>query len=131
MALRKASRVLTGIYDDFLKPHNITITQFSLLRNIARQGEVTLSHLADLMVMDRTTLYRTIAPVEREGLVTIAAAARGNVRQAKLTKAGKSLLAKAEKDWLRAEDEIEQRLGRSTLTSIHALSADIIKLSQV
>ena len=130
MALRKASRVLTGIYDEHLARHGITITQFSLLRNIHRREIATLSELAEVMVMDRTTLYRTIQPLEKAGLVTIADAEKGNIRMASLTKAGQTKLSAAEPDWKKSEAEISRKLGAETLSNLHSLSTDIIELTK-
>jgi DNA-binding MarR family transcriptional regulator len=131
MALRKASRVLTAIYDEHLSRHGVTITQFSLLRNIRRRQTVTLSELAEAMVMDRTTLYRTIQPLEKAGLVVIADAEKGNIRLASLTKSGQAKLAAAEPDWKKSEAEINRRLGADTLSSLHSISYEIIELAKV
>ena len=130
MALRKASRVLTSIYDRHLARHHITITQFSLLKNLLRHGNPALSALADLMVMDRTTLYRSIEPLEKAGWVKIKAAEKGNIRIASLTKSGRAKLAIAEPDWKIAQDEISRNLGTGKLASLHAASSDIIALAK-
>lgn len=131
IALRKASRVLTAIYDTHLSQHGITITQFSLLRNIKRHATRNLSELADYMVMDRTTLYRAIAPLEKAGWVKIAAAEKGHVRIASLTKSGVAKLTASEPDWQRAEQEIADSLGATRLSNLHAVSSDIIELAKV
>jgi hypothetical protein len=41
VAVRKASRRLTARYDEALEPAGINLAQFSLLRNIRRQGPVS------------------------------------------------------------------------------------------
>ena len=130
MALRKASRVLTAIYDRRLASHQITITQYSLLRNLAREGTPTLSELAELMVLDRTTLYRIIEPLEKVGWVEIEAAKKGNIRIARLTKAGRAKLAKAQPDWKLAQDEIARDLGTGKLMNLYSVSSDIIALAK-
>jgi DNA-binding MarR family transcriptional regulator len=131
MALRKASRVLTIIYDAHLSQHGITITQFSLLRNIRRHDGASLSELAEAMVMERTTLYRTIQPLEKARLVAIANAEKGHVRIASLTVAGHAKLAAAEPDWKKSEAEISKQLGSSMLELLHSLSTNIIELAKV
>ena len=130
IALRKASRVLTTIYDTHLSQHGITITQFSLLRNIKRHASRSLSELADYMVMDRTSLYRTIAPLEKAGWVKIVAAEKGHMRLASLTKTGLAKLTSAEPDWLKAEAEIAESLGTARLANLHSVSSDIIELAK-
>ena len=56
--IRKASRLVTQIYDKKLQPLDLKITQFSILSFIATSGEKNLIKLADELYMDRTTLTR-------------------------------------------------------------------------
>ena len=70
-ALRKASRAVTRLYDEALDNSGMTIVQFSILRNLEREGPRPLMQLADLMVMERTTLYRALVPLEHAGWITI------------------------------------------------------------
>ena len=55
--IRKASRLVTQIYDKKLQPLDLKITQFSILSFIATSGE-NLIKLANELHMDRTTLTR-------------------------------------------------------------------------
>jgi len=105
MALRKAGRAVTRLYDDRLAAHGMTITQFAILRNLARDGELQLNRLAEKMGMDRTSLYRTIAPVERNGWITITAGP-GRARIARLSDAGGNAMVDAEVDWIAAQQHI-------------------------
>ena len=67
--LRKAARAVTQLYDDALRPAGILATQLPLLIATGRLERVTISQLAEAMVMDRTTLTRNLRPLERDGLV--------------------------------------------------------------
>src|SRR5688572_31775668 len=69
--LRKAARAVTQLYDDILRPSGLRATQFSLLMLIRGAGRLQLTELAEAAVMDRTTLKRNLALLEREGLVRI------------------------------------------------------------
>ena len=104
--LRKASRAVTRLYDERLAQSGMTITQFAILRNLAREGTLPLSRLADLMVMERTSLYRTIAPLEAQNWVLIAAGTQGRIKAASITPAGQAALQRATEAW----DETQQRL---------------------
>jgi len=70
-ALRSAARQVTQIYDQFLAPTGLRVTQFSILAKLRRKGALTINELADEMAMDRTTLGRAIQPLERDGLISI------------------------------------------------------------
>ncbi|MGB5620503.1 MAG: helix-turn-helix domain-containing protein, partial [Desulfobacterales bacterium] len=66
--VRRVSRVVGNHYDEHLKPVGLKGTQFTLLNAINLYPSSTISRLADLMLLDRTTLNRNLKPLEREGL---------------------------------------------------------------
>lgn len=72
--VRQAARVLSRIYDDALRPAGLHASQFSMLVGAARFGDrgATIGALAEKLVMDRTTLTRNIAPLEKEGYLRVA-----------------------------------------------------------
>ena len=85
--LRRATRSITRAYDRCLAAVGLTTTQFSILRAIERhRGPVALSELADEQVFERTSLYRALEPLERDGLVTIGAG-KGRAKSVALTTA--------------------------------------------
>ena len=74
-AVRSAARHVTQLYDQLLAPAGLRVTQFSILAKLKRKGPLTINAPADEMVMDRTTLGRNIRPLERDGLISVEAAA--------------------------------------------------------
>ncbi|HWH50719.1 MAG TPA: hypothetical protein VN651_04195, partial [Gemmatimonadaceae bacterium] len=86
--LRRATRSVARIYDAHLARAGLTTTQFSLLVALERRATPTpLTELAAEQVFERTSLYRAIAPLEREGLVALTAGA-GRSKQVQLTAKG-------------------------------------------
>ena len=69
--LRKLSRRVSQIYDQMLAPVELTGTQFSLLSNLATNPDISIGELADHLMMDPTTLTRTLRPLERRRLISI------------------------------------------------------------
>lgn len=67
--LRKATRAVSRMYDEFLRGARMNVTQFSLLRLIRTQKELSVSTLSRCMVMERTSITRALAPLERDGLI--------------------------------------------------------------
>src|SRR6202040_3829547 len=57
--VRSAARHVTQLYDQFLAPVGLHVTQFSILAKLKRLGPMTINALAKEMVMDRTTLGRS------------------------------------------------------------------------
>jgi DNA-binding MarR family transcriptional regulator len=109
-ALRKAARAISRVYDEALSRRGISTAQFAVLRHIARGEPVGLSQLADQLVMDRTTLYRGVSPLEAKGWVTITQGP-GKARIASLTPAGLAAMKEAEEDWQAVQTRIVSSLG--------------------
>jgi DNA-binding MarR family transcriptional regulator len=68
LALRQAARHVTQFYDQYLASTGLRTTQFSILAKLHGLGPMTINALARELVMDRTTLGRTMLPLERDGL---------------------------------------------------------------
>jgi hypothetical protein len=64
-----ATRAVSRLYDYFLRDAGLNITQFSLLRLIDQNKDLSVSTLARYMVMDRTSITRALVPLERDGLI--------------------------------------------------------------
>ena len=109
---RSAARHVTQLYDQFLAPVGLHVTQFSILAKLKRVGPVTINALAKEMVMDRTTLGRNVLPLERDGLIKIeASAADGRAKELHLTKAGEKRLLAGREAWAQAQARFDDRFG--------------------
>jgi len=93
-------------YDEALAGSGINITQLAVLRCVARRPGEPLSRVAEELEMDRTSLYRAIAPMLRDGWLKTTPGADARSRAAKLTRMGTRVLAKAGSRW----DAIQCRL---------------------
>lgn len=110
--LRKATRAVTQLYDDALRPTGLRITQFSLLVVIHFAGKATITDLAEMAVMDRTTLKRNLEVLEQEGLVRIRPGPDARVRQVRLTPAAREKLEQALPYWAKAQARMAAGLGQ-------------------
>lgn len=119
--LRRAARALTQLYDDTMAPAGLRITQFSLLRTLARNGPRRITELAALALLDRTALSRNLEPLAAEGLVRIAAGRDARTREVSLTRAGKAALARATPYWRRAQVQVARQMGRQNVDALVGL----------
>ena len=111
-ALRKASRAVSRHYEACLSPTGTTATQFSILRCLQREGPLPQSRIADMLVMERTSLYRAIAPLEREGLVELRIdPGDARAKLARLTRKGAVRIAKILPHWRRAQRSFLDAVG--------------------
>lgn len=126
--LRRATRAITQLYDDALAPSGLRVTQFALLRTLAKHQTMTISALAARMLLDRTALSRNLDALAARGLVAIAAGGDARTRHLTLTAAGKRALDAAEPHWVETQQRVSRSVGRSRLAQLHALLADIERL---
>ena len=119
LALRQAARHVTQFYDQCLAPSRLRTTQFSILAKLKRLGPLTINGLARELVMDRTTLGRTMLPLERDGLITIKDGTLDRrSKELYLTRAGVARLRVAVKLWSEAQMQFEAAFGRERASSL-------------
>ncbi len=111
--LRKATRMVTQLYDEALKPAGIRATQFMVLAATRSAGPISVNRLADRIVMDRTTLTRNLKPLEREGLIAVQPGDDLRVREVSLTAKGRKTLDRAYPLWKRVQARLREQLGDS------------------
>jgi len=127
LALRQAARHVTQFYDQYLAPTGLRSTQFSILAKLHGLGPTTINVLARELVMDRTTLGRTMLPLERDGLIAIKEGVLDRrSKELRVTKAGTELLQRAAKLWVEAQREFEERFGAGRATDLRDLLGEVV-----
>ena len=109
--LRKAARAVTQLYDEVLAPSGLRGTQFSVLAVISAAGPATMTDLADILVMDRTTLTRNLKPLLDRALVERGEGEDRRQRPIAITPAGRDALGQALPFWEKAQARIAGGLG--------------------
>ena len=109
--VQRAARALARRFDDALRPVGLTQGQFSLLTSLNRAEPPTIGSVANLLVLDRTTLTANLKPLERRGLVKVAVDPHDKrSRRLILTAAGRASLAAAAPIWKREHARVERLL---------------------
>lgn len=109
--LRRASRQLSASFDQAIAESGLRGTQFTLLTALVVGGAMPLTVLADALALDRTTLTRNLAPLERDGLVASIPSPDGRVRTVALTQRGQQALERALPRWEAAQRRVVASLG--------------------
>jgi DNA-binding MarR family transcriptional regulator len=123
---RMAARKLTRLYDRALRPVDLKITQFTLLIAVEEGRATSLSALADMLALERSSLVRNVKLLEEAGLIDAAPTGEGRSLGLKLTKAGRKKLTDALPLWKEAQDAVERALGPAwpgVKRSLHQLIA--------
>jgi DNA-binding MarR family transcriptional regulator len=117
--LRKTSRMVTKIYAEYLQPSGLTPTQFSLMTALSLLGSATMKILADVMMMDRTTLTRNLKPLERDGFIKTFPGQDRRIKNIALTDLGRNILDEAFPLWEKAQTHLTLVLGTEQWEALH------------
>ncbi|HZA49829.1 MAG TPA: MarR family winged helix-turn-helix transcriptional regulator [Myxococcaceae bacterium] len=127
--LRRASRLVTRLYDEALAPAKLKVTQFSLLRSVERAGAASLSELAALTGFERTTLSRDLQRLAADGLVAFGAGADPRARRATVTTRGRAAMQRALPHWKRAQERFASELGVERHGALFALLDEVERIT--
>lgn len=119
--LRRAARGVSRYYDGALDGFGINVAQYSLLNNLLRLDQPSISSLAEAMGLDRSTLGRNVRVLETAGLVRLQEGDDQRNRLVLLTEAGHERLVAALPAWEAAQQRLIDRLGvekRETLLAL-------------
>lgn len=125
--VRRASRVITQLYDEALRPLGLHANQLTLLCAVAlmeRRDEhgAPMSELAEVLAMDLTTLSRNLRPLQKSRRVEIERSPLDRrVRLARLTTTGRHLVANALPLWKHAHALVAGALGPRAAGELKAL----------
>ena len=108
---RKAARAVTSLYDTALQKSGIRSTQFAILVGIAKNQPVSIGALADVLVIDTTTLTRSLRLLRREGLIVISNRAAMRQRFLTITAKGERALAHSLPAWRKAQERFVATIG--------------------
>lgn len=111
--LRRASRAITKLYDDALKPAGLRSTQFVLLVVIRVHEPVSLTKLSRELVADRTTLVRNLQLLKNAGLIEEAEDSGEPGRHLQLTKNGNTTMNNALPLWAAVQQRFVSELGQN------------------
>lgn len=109
--VRRATRAIARRYDAALATSGLTAGQFAILAAAAALSPLPLPVLREILAMDRTSLNRTLKPLELRGLIEISAGAGRRPGQVVLTDDGAAAFRDAGPMWRTAQAETAQRLG--------------------
>jgi DNA-binding MarR family transcriptional regulator len=123
--VRTAARAVTRAYDEALRPVGLRATQLSVLVAAAADEPVSISALAKLMGMDRSTLTRNLRPLEAEGLIRLGDEGWRRSRTLEITKQGRARLREAVPLWEKAQQTLRARLGERSWDLVRTVRDDL------
>jgi DNA-binding MarR family transcriptional regulator len=112
-----------------MEPCELKVTQFSILWNIKESGPLSVTDLAKIMRLDRTTLVRTLKSLEDNKYIESSAGNDPRKRLVMVTDKGSEMLITAIPYWEKAQTQIKSLLGCEKLSGLNSLLLEIELLS--
>ena len=109
--LRRATRVVTQLYEDAFRPFGLTAPQFTVMAVLHAFGEMPHNRLGELLATDPTTLTRILQLMSRRGWLQTTTGKDRRQRLINLSPAGSELFTQAKPAWLAAQARLQQTFG--------------------
>jgi DNA-binding MarR family transcriptional regulator len=100
------------LYDSHLAPVGLRDSQFSILALLGAHGRLKIAELADMLIMERTSLVRALKPLRAAGWVVTERSGSGRVLDLTLSPSGLKKVSKAMPLWEEAQAAFEDQVGR-------------------
>jgi DNA-binding MarR family transcriptional regulator len=108
---RRTARAVTRLFDLAFQDCGIRSTQFTILVGIAKTQPTSIGALATLLIIDPTTLTRSLRRLKKEGLLAISDRSKMRQRFLTLTPKGEQMLARSLPAWRKTQDLFVQTVG--------------------
>jgi len=119
--LRRAARLITRQYAETMKPAGLNTGQYTVLACLSHRDSLTITELAAMMGLERTSLSRALRPMEKDQLVSLSPEESQRCRYVTLTAKGKSAYEKALPYWNKAQQDFSEQLGSEEVEVLRKL----------
>ena len=123
--LRRATQMVTRYYDELLAPSGLKLTQFSLLHQIRLREPVSITELARVTGLDRTTMGKNLQLIARSDLISLSPGEDRRERIAQITSKGQQALNMSYPLWQNAQATVTATLGEEQLGTFMSLLSEL------
>ncbi len=110
--LRLLNRVVTGFYDEALRPLGLKVSQLNILVVTAKLGIARPARVCEILQLDASTLSRNVERIRARGWLEILPGEDARTQHFQLTARGRRLIEKAVPAWEKAQRQATELLGR-------------------
>lgn len=119
--LRRATGSITDIYDKFLLPVNLSVNQYSIIINLSRLKQSSITELANFIGLERTSLTRALKPLIERAIIEDISENAKREKKIQLSNYGDKILSEATPLWNDAQATIEKKLGKEKLEKLYEI----------
>lgn len=127
--VRQLSRIVTRVYDDALRPHKITASQFTLLTQLAQTDGITAAEIGLDLDIEKSTLSRNLKRLLVLGHIEMDPPAGRRGRGLHLTPRGKQVIQEAFPLWQEAQRRATECMGMEARAILDNLLSQAEKLA--
>ena len=120
--VRLLNRVITGLYDNALRPLGVKASQFNILVVAGKLGLARPADVCAILRLDTSTLSRNVERMRTQGWLEVVPAEDARTQPFRLTTQGKQLLEQAAPAWKKAQQEAEKLLGNDGMALLGKLA---------
>jgi len=118
MRIRLLNRVVTKVYDDYLRPYGLRTAQMNILVAVSFMKSATPSEIERRLYLEKSTVSRNVDRMRQRGWLEFVPGKDGRSHQLQLTPQGGKLLSKTITPWKQAQQKAEALLGKEGVTSL-------------
>ncbi|MFV0298166.1 MAG: MarR family winged helix-turn-helix transcriptional regulator [Hyphomicrobiaceae bacterium] len=126
--VRQLSRIVTRVYDDALRPHKITASQFTLLMQLAQTDGITAAEIGMQLDIEKSTLSRNLKRLLALGHIDMDPPAGRRGRGLHLTPRGQTVIREAYPLWQEAQRRTIEAMGADAHARLDGLLSQAEKL---
>lgn len=115
ISLRRAANAITKFYDEGFKESGLTVSQYSLLNNLSKLQTASITKLAEVLKLDRTTVTRNICSLFDAGLIEDISQSNKRDRMIQLTELGREVVVSGRSCWIKTQSIIQDVIGQEDL----------------
>jgi len=109
--LRLLNRVVTGLYDDALRPLGLKVSQLNILVVAAKLGLARPVEVCEILQLDASTLSRNVERMRAHDWLEVVPGDDARSQPFRLTSQGRKLVEKAVPAWEKAQRQATDLLG--------------------
>ena len=123
--LRRLHRMINSAYQQKINPFGLRGSMLSILFIIGKKQGVNQKSIADLLVLDPSTMSRDLKKLEKKGWIQASKGMDARITEWKLTKEGYLLLEEVSPVWEELHRKVTSILGEFQLQQIDVLTEAI------
>jgi len=126
---RRVSRAVTTLFDKAIQDSGLRSTQFAILTAVSKNQPVSIGTIGNLLVIDVTTLTRSLNLLKKLGYLTVSPRGAKRQRFLNLTAEGEKALARAVPLWRKIQQSFVDQVGAEHWRALRAELEDLSKLA--